>query len=204
MTAPREEGGRLARWSERKRAARKAEAAAPSEEPQTARPSEPPVPEEPEEAVLERLGLPRPEDLKPGDDVTRFMADHVPAYLRKRALRVLWRTNPVLANLDGLNDYDEDFTSPEMTRKVLATAYQVGKGIVSKLPAAGDDTAAEGRDERQSEAIEGEPAPDAPAGAAVDPARPDPEAQPDRTAGAPRADEGGEAAFRPKRMRFTT
>ena len=74
-----------------------------------------------------------PETLKDGDDFSAFMQAGVPQFLQKRALRVLWRSNPVLANLDGLNDYDDDFTSPELTQKVLATGYQVGRGFVKKV-----------------------------------------------------------------------
>jgi len=43
-------------------------------------------------------------------DFTVFMNDKVPETLRRMALRKLWRSNPILANIDGLNDYDEDFT----------------------------------------------------------------------------------------------
>lgn len=86
-----------------------------------------------ETVLLERLGLPSPETLKEGDDFSGFMQAGVPEFLRKRALRVLWRSNPVLANLDGLNDYDDDFNSPELTQKVLATGYQVGRGFVKKV-----------------------------------------------------------------------
>ena len=123
----------LSRWSRRKRNV----AAEPEAE---LEPVVEPLPEaapenldEDEEALLERLGLPVPEALKEGDDFSGFMANGVPAFLRKRALRVLWRSNPVLANLDGLNDYDDDFNSPELTQKVLATGYQVGRGFVKKV-----------------------------------------------------------------------
>ena len=120
----------LSRWSKRKRAV-----AEESEAPEQVETIVETVPEtsEEEELLLKKLRLPVPESLKAGDDFSAFMADHVPAFLRKRALRVLWRSNPVLANLDGLNDYDDDFTSPEMTKKVLATAYQVGRGFVSQV-----------------------------------------------------------------------
>ena len=37
-----------------------------------------------------------------GDDFSGFMARNVPDHLRRRALRKLWVSNPVLANLDGL------------------------------------------------------------------------------------------------------
>jgi hypothetical protein len=39
------------------------------------------------------------------------MREGVPEALRNRALRKLWLSDPVLANLDGLNDYDEDFVA---------------------------------------------------------------------------------------------
>ena len=100
------------------------DAEAPIAEPET---------EEEEAALLTRLGLPRPELLKEGDDFAPFMQAGVPEFLKKRALRVLWRSNPVLANLDGLNDYDEDFNSPELTQKVLATGYEVGRGFLKQV-----------------------------------------------------------------------
>lgn len=134
-----EEETLFSRWSRRKRRvaeegrrAGAVEDMVPSE-PETRRGDDLAEPESNEEeaALLERLGLPRPESLGPGDDFRKFMQPGVPAFLKKRALKVLWRSNPVLANLDGLNDYDDDFTSPELTQKVLATAYKVGRGILS-------------------------------------------------------------------------
>ncbi len=121
----------LSRWSKRKRAvADETEEVTPEPAPAT----EPePTTEEEQADLLARLDLPLPESLKPGDDFSRFMADHVPDFLRRRALKVLWRSNPVLANLDGLNDYDDDFTSPELTKKVLATGYKVGRGFLSAV-----------------------------------------------------------------------
>jgi hypothetical protein len=129
----------FSRWSRRKRQIDAEDVAspadAPSQQPATANPDFPEPDTEQEEAeLLERLGLPRPEAMAAGDDFSLFMKAGVPEFLRKRALRVLWRSNPVLANLDGLNDYDEDFRSPEMTRKVLATAYQVGRGFLPADP----------------------------------------------------------------------
>ncbi len=63
-------------------------------------------------------------------DFTMFMKDNVPEAIRRRALRQLWRSNPVLANVDGLNDYDEDFTDAALVVKGLKSAYQVGKGYL--------------------------------------------------------------------------
>jgi len=189
-----EDDGLLSRWSRRKRKVAE-EAVTPevAEAPASVEVPEPET-EEDEAALLETLGLPRPESLKEGDDFSAFMEAGVPEFLRKRALRVLWRSNPVLANLDGLNDYDEDFTSPEMTQKVLATAYKVGRGFV--------------RDIVEAEEVPGDKAEDD-AAPVVELAKHDvaqdedlevPEAAADRPAAAPEE----APAHRPRRMRFET
>ena len=43
------------------------------------------------------------------------------------ALRRLWKVNPVLANVDGLVEYGEDFTDSATVVENLQTTYQVGK-----------------------------------------------------------------------------
>jgi len=53
--------------------------------------------------------LPEIDSLEKDSDFTVFMKVGVPEALRNRALRKLWLSDPVLANLDGLNDYDEDY-----------------------------------------------------------------------------------------------
>jgi hypothetical protein len=73
--------------------------------------------------------LPDIESLDESADFTVFLQKGVPEELRKRALRRLWRLNPVFANLDGLNDYDEDFTDAATVLEGLKTLYQVGKGM---------------------------------------------------------------------------
>lgn len=83
--------------------------------------------------ILAELDLPDPENLKMGDDVSRFMAETVPDRLRTKALRRLWRLNPVLANVDGLVDYGEDFTDAACVVENLQTAYKVGKGMLAHV-----------------------------------------------------------------------
>lgn len=83
-----------------------------------------------DDVLLEELGLPDPDALKLGDDIKGFMSKAVPDRLRRRALRQLWRLNPVLANVDGLVDYGEDFTDSATVIENLQTAYQVGKGML--------------------------------------------------------------------------
>jgi hypothetical protein len=57
------------------------------------------------------------------------MAKAVPEHLRRIALRKLWSSNPVLACLDGLNDYEDDYTDAALAVKTLATNYKVGRGF---------------------------------------------------------------------------
>jgi hypothetical protein len=64
------------------------------------------------------------------DDFTVFLKRGVPELLRKTALRKLWRTDPVFANVDGLNDYDEDFRNP--THSVYKSLWQVGRGFLTQ------------------------------------------------------------------------
>jgi len=89
--------------------------------------------EKSDEEVLEELGLPDPETLVHGDDFAAFMAKAVPEHIRKRALRKLWRSNPVLACVDGLNDYDDDYLSGSYGNAPIKTSYQVGKGLLEHV-----------------------------------------------------------------------
>lgn len=83
--------------------------------------------------ILEELGLPDPDSLALGDDFKAFMSKSVPQHLRKRALRKLWRSNPVLACVDGLNDYDDDYLAQSLGQGAVKTSYQVGKGMLAHL-----------------------------------------------------------------------
>ncbi len=86
-----------------------------------------------DEEVLAELGLPDPDTLAKGDDFAAFMAKAVPEHLRKRALRKLWRSNPVLACVDGLNDYDDDYLTGSFGNAPIQTSYQVGKGLLAHV-----------------------------------------------------------------------
>ena len=89
-------------------------------------------------------------------DYTQFMGKGVPEAVRRRALRKLWHSNPILANLDGLNDYDEDFTDAALAVDVLQSAYKVGRGYLT------DEDVAEMEGDDAEEIVEGEAAgPDA-------------------------------------------
>ena len=89
--------------------------------------------EKTDDEILAELDLPDPDTLKPGDDIRGFMGKAVPDRLRRRALRQLWKLNPVLANVDGLVDYGEDFRDSALVVENLQTAYQVGKGMLAHV-----------------------------------------------------------------------
>jgi len=114
----------------------------------------------PAESVEPPAELPDVETLDADSDYTGFLGDSVPEDVAKLALRKLWRSDPVLANLDGLNDYDDDFSAGGMVSEVVKTAYRVGKGLLTDeefaaengLPAAGD--APEIDEENETAALE--------------------------------------------------
>lgn len=122
--------GFLDRWSRLKEEGQPSGAPTPVEAPPDPPPVTPPEADErTDEEILAELGLPDPDDLTLGDDFTGFMSKAVPDRLRRRALRQLWRANPVLANVDGLVEYGEDYTDSAMVVENLQTLYQVGKGM---------------------------------------------------------------------------
>ena len=118
--------------------------------------------EKPDAEALAELNLPDPDALGPGDDFSAFMAKTVPDRLRRRALRRLWISNPVLANLDELVDYGEDFTDAATIVENLQTAYRVGKGMLEHVQAqaeAAEADAPPGEEDEAGERTEPEPEP---------------------------------------------
>lgn len=112
-----------------------------------------------DEELLADLNLPEPEALDSPEAVRDFLQSALPQRLKTRALRHLWRMNPVFANLDGLVDYGEDFTDSATVIENLQTAYQVGRGMLSHIESLAAESTA---DDANSEVTEGEhAAPDA-------------------------------------------
>ena len=68
--------------------------------------------------------------LGPGSDMSAFLREGVPDLLRRRALKALWRSSPVFANVDRLCDYDEDFRDPARVLHTFQSAWQAGRGYV--------------------------------------------------------------------------
>ena len=121
-------------WSRRK-AAVEAEARAEQQATEAAlrAEEEAKLAERSDEDLLAELDLPLPEEITNGEMVQRYLKSALPQRLKNRALRQLWKTNPVLANLDGLVDYDDDFTDAATCVPNLQTTYQVGKGLLAHI-----------------------------------------------------------------------
>ncbi|MBY6119918.1 DUF3306 domain-containing protein [Mameliella alba] len=86
----------------------------------------------PDEEILAELNLPAPEEMEDPAQVQALLKAVAPQRLKTRALRRLWRLNPVLANVDGLVDYGDDFTDAARVVENLQSLYQVGKGMFDK------------------------------------------------------------------------
>jgi len=117
--------------------------------------------EKPEAEVLAELDLPNPDAMQSGDDFSVFMKETVPAALRNRALRTLWRSDPVLANVDMLVDYGEDFTGKNDPVRIIKTIYRVGKGMLPDKEETEDEEVVEATEEvvEVAEFEDAEPAP---------------------------------------------
>lgn len=177
----------IRRWSRRKRAARQNETIAddppvdsPDAEPEG---GETPAATKPEidddsskpgsDEAPEDLDLPDIDSLSSDSDFKPFLKKGVPKELRNQAMRKLWRVNPAFGHLDGLNDYDGDFTDAATVVKGLKTLYKVGRGF---LPESKPEPPAE---EPQTEESPEVAATDAAGEPTEDLDRPEPDAVPD-------------------------
>ncbi len=145
--------GFLSRWNRRKAEARTATEAPPADAaivapsvsdaapPAPVRPGDADPPdmlrdEPPDEetraawiARLENVDL---EALNYKDDFTVFLRSWVPQTLRNRALKRLWRTSDVFEVLDGLNDYDEDYSVVPAAVGSIKSDWKVGRGFATE------------------------------------------------------------------------
>lgn len=177
-----EERGFVSRWSRRKREAGRARDEVPADEISAQEPS---VASEPvsDEVLDEIAARAATEELSPEEhemlanreaaeavdieslayesDFSVFLKRGVPAALRRKAMRKLWTSNPVLANLDGLNDYDENFA--DVSGNYFNSLWQVGRGYLTDKDSKASPVASPG-----GEADDGLPAP-TPQDAAIQP-----------------------------------
>lgn len=155
--------------------------------------------------ILAELDLPEPETVESPEDLRAFLKADLPARLRRRALRHLWRLNPALANLDGLIDYGEDYTDGATVVEAMQTVYEVGSGMMRRVEALVAEAAEAAEKAEEAAAVEGPEAPGT-AAAAAEPAAPV-EADSDAADALAAAPAPGEmpppAPVRPRRMQFT-
>lgn len=135
-----EREGRLARWSRLKRrsgstgSGRRGGAA-----PVTVANVDPGLPVAPGEDTP--AGGDAARDLPPVDglgkdsDYTPFLEEGVPEKLARAAMRKLWRSDPIFAFRDGLDDYDEDFTIVETIAKAVTSKAGKAKAKAKKAKA---------------------------------------------------------------------
>lgn len=128
-----EKAGFVARWSRLKLEASDEEH---SETEETSAPVQAPSDEVEDEVMRANRQAAEAVDLDSlgfKSDFSVFMKAGVPAALRRKALRKLWTTDPVLANLDGLNDYEQVRSGKEMSN--IRSLWQVGRGYAVQAEA---------------------------------------------------------------------
>lgn len=82
---------------------------------------------------LDLSKLPDIDTLTANSDFSVFMQKGVPGSLRRRALRKLWKSDPIFAFQDGLTDYQEDYTDAATVIEGMKTSYKVGRGFLTDL-----------------------------------------------------------------------
>ncbi len=159
----------LRRWSERKqRTELDAERSRSDTDPEQIEGADAGTDEElaANQAAAEAIDI---DSLSDESDYSPFFKDGVPAKLKSAALQRLWRSNPIFANVDGLNDYDEDFTIPKTPMGAIKTAWKFGRGFLTDEDIAKRDEPApdpqtaetgDGEDEAVAEVETSEPDPE--------------------------------------------
>ena len=79
--------------------------------------------------------LPPVDGLDKDSDYTPFLEKGVPEKLARAAMRKLWRSDPIFAFRDGLDDYDEDFTIIETIAKAVTSKAGKAKAKAKKAKA---------------------------------------------------------------------
>jgi hypothetical protein len=156
----------LSRWSERKRSSEfDADGSRPDTDTEQAEGADAGRVEEEQaanQAAAEAIDI---DSLNKDSDYSPFLKDGVPPALKSAALQRLWRSSPIFANIDGLNDYDEDFTIPKTPMGAIRTAWKFGRGFVTDDDDADKgetvpDPQAAGSGEDVAEAVTSEPDPE--------------------------------------------
>lgn len=142
MTDLDQEEGFLGRWSRRKAEVLKEQEAPDLSVPVEAEaaPAPAPVEEEPPPPPPSDEDMPPIESLDEESDYSGFLSPNVSEELRKRALRKLF-SSAVFNQVDGLDDYDEDFTKFEPLGDLVTAdmKHQMEMEAKRKLEAISED-----------------------------------------------------------------
>ncbi len=97
--------------------------------------------------------LPPVESLDKDSDFTPFLAEGVPEDLARAALGKLWRSDPAFASLDGLDDYDEDYSIIQEVVSVVAKALTGKEDETESAPVEDEDKIKEtdGKEDKEEE-----------------------------------------------------
>ncbi len=79
--------------------------------------------------------LPPIDGLDKDSDYTPFLEEGVPEKLARAAMRKLWRSDPIFAFRDGLDDYDEDFSMLHSIAKAVTSKAGKAKAKAKKAKA---------------------------------------------------------------------
>ncbi len=85
--------------------------------------------------------LPPVDGLDKDSDYTPFLGEGVPEKLARAAMRKLWRSDPIFAFRDGLDDYDDDYTIIETIAKAVTSKAGKAKAGAKKAKAKAKATA---------------------------------------------------------------
>lgn len=134
----------MQRWSRLKGRTRRDEdapAAVAASAPQASgAPPEAPAPVSPDAAGADDKAATKPSELPPIEslnsesDYTAFMRPGVPEDLRTKALRRLWQSDALFAQIDFTEPYSGDFNAvPTFPDGLKSTLYRVGKGMIEAV-----------------------------------------------------------------------
>ncbi len=105
----------------------------------------------PDAEILAEAGFEAPESYDRPEELRAFLSAALPQRFKTRALRRLWRLDPVLANLDGLVDYDQDYTDAATVVKDMPTVYRVGRGMFDRIAELEEAREEKNREEKNRE-----------------------------------------------------
>jgi len=118
------------RWSDRKTAERDDQSLEQVEIPEQSA-----VASSSEQGVTSDENITVPDDLPDintldkNSDFSLFMREGTPEHLKKLALKKLFTSDPAFSVLDGLNDYDEDYSMIGKVAEAVSSRYKPGKGM---------------------------------------------------------------------------